>query len=56
MEEIKASPQGNASPGAPTALTQDRSAAKRAELRRIEQERRRKEAVRMSLIFLLNHI
>lgn len=43
VEDIKASPQGSASPGTPT--SQDRGAAKRAELRRIEQERRRREAV-----------
>nr|XP_040219994.2 homeotic protein female sterile-like isoform X4 [Anopheles coluzzii] len=47
VEEIKTSPQGSPSPGGtpttPHAL--DRSAAKRAELRRLEQERRRREAM-----------
>lgn len=42
-EDLKASPQGSGSPGTPTA--NDRAAAKRAELRRQEQERRRREAV-----------
>lgn len=44
VDDIKASPQGGGSPGAAVAQT-DRSAAKRAELRRMEQERRRREAV-----------
>lgn len=47
VEDIKASPQGSPSPGGtpttPHAL--DRSAAKRAELRKLEQERRRREAM-----------
>lgn len=43
MEDLKASPQGSGSPGTPSA--NDRAAAKRAELRRQEQERRRREAV-----------
>lgn len=42
-DDLKASPQGSASPGTPSA--NDRAAAKRAELRRQEQERRRREAV-----------
>lgn len=42
VEDLKASPQGSGSPGTPT---NDRAAAKRAELRRQEQERRRREAV-----------
>ncbi|XP_053659247.1 homeotic protein female sterile-like [Anopheles marshallii] len=46
VEEIKTSPQGSPSPGTPTTPhALDRSAAKRAELRRLEQERRRKEAM-----------
>lgn len=45
-EDIKASPQGSPSPGTPTTPhTLDRSAAKRAELRKLEQERRRREAM-----------
>lgn len=44
VDDIKASPQGCGSPGTPTAQP-DRSAAKRAELRRMEQERRRREAM-----------
>ncbi|XP_055604786.1 homeotic protein female sterile-like [Uranotaenia lowii] len=45
-EEIKASPQGSPSPGTPTTPHNlDRSAAKRAELRKQEQERRRREAM-----------
>ncbi|XP_037914073.1 homeotic protein female sterile-like isoform X4 [Hermetia illucens] len=44
VDDIKASPQGGGSPGAAVAQT-DRSAAKRAELRRMEQERRRREAM-----------
>lgn len=46
MEDLKASPsQGSGSPsGTPSA--NDRAAAKRADLRRQEQERRRREAVR----------
>ncbi|XP_031638394.1 homeotic protein female sterile-like isoform X2 [Contarinia nasturtii] len=42
-DDLKASPQGSASPGTPSA--NDRAAAKRAELRRQEQERRRREAM-----------
>lgn len=49
MEDLKASPQGSGSPGTPSA--NDRAAAKRADLRRQEQERRRREAVR-----ILNHL
>ncbi|XP_049301455.1 homeotic protein female sterile-like isoform X5 [Anopheles funestus] len=46
VEEIKTSPQGSPSPGTPTTPhALDRSAAKRAELRRLEQERRRREAM-----------
>lgn len=47
VEEIKASPQGSPSPSTPSTTPHavDRSAAKRAELRRLEQERRRKEAM-----------
>lgn len=50
VDEIKESPQRSGSPGmAASAANQDRAAAKRAELRKMEQERRRREAV--SLIF-----
>lgn len=54
VDDIKASPQGSGSPA--TAHTtqpspQDRAAAKRAELRRIEQERRRREAVCVIILF-----
>ncbi|XP_055550307.1 homeotic protein female sterile-like isoform X2 [Wyeomyia smithii] len=46
VEDIKASPQGSPTPSAPsTPHNLDRSAAKRAELRKLEQERRRKEAM-----------
>lgn len=48
VDDIKASPQGSGSPAAAHAAQpspQDRAAAKRAELRRMEQERRRREAV-----------
>lgn len=46
VEEIKASPQGSPSPATPTTPHNlDRSAAKRAELRKLEQERRRREAM-----------
>ncbi|XP_049531595.1 homeotic protein female sterile-like isoform X2 [Anopheles darlingi] len=46
VEEVKASPQGSPSPATPTTPhALDRSAAKRAELRRLEQERRRREAM-----------
>ncbi|XP_053697067.1 homeotic protein female sterile-like isoform X2 [Sabethes cyaneus] len=46
VEDIKASPQGSPTPSAPTTPhSLDRSAAKRAELRKLEQERRRKEAM-----------
>ncbi|XP_058455008.1 homeotic protein female sterile-like isoform X2 [Malaya genurostris] len=46
VEDIKASPQGSPTPAAPTTPHNvDRSAAKRAELRKLEQERRRKEAM-----------
>lgn len=46
VEDIKASPQGSPSPSTPsTPHNLDRSAAKRAELRKLEQERRRREAV-----------
>ncbi|XP_062560513.1 homeotic protein female sterile-like isoform X2 [Armigeres subalbatus] len=46
VEEIKASPQGSPSPSTPTTPHNlDRSAAKRAELRKLEQERRRREAM-----------
>ena len=46
VEDIKASPQGSGSPaGTAQQSPQDRAAAKRAELRRMEQERRRREAV-----------
>ncbi|XP_058817226.1 homeotic protein female sterile-like [Topomyia yanbarensis] len=46
VEDIKASPQGSPTPVAPTTPHNvDRSAAKRAELRKLEQERRRKEAM-----------
>lgn len=44
IEDVKASPQGGCSPGTPTTPS-DRAAQKRAELRRMEQERRRREAV-----------
>lgn len=44
VEDLKASPQGSGSPSG-TPSTNDRAAAKRAELRRQEQERRRREAV-----------
>lgn len=45
VDELKTtSPQGSASPGTPS-IPVDRAAAKRAELRRMEQERRRREAV-----------
>lgn len=45
VDELKTtSPQGSVSPGTPSAPI-DRAAAKRAELRRMEQERRRREAV-----------
>lgn len=50
MEDLKASPQGSGSPGTPSA--NDRAAAKRADLRRQEQERRRREAVRIYLFIL----
>ncbi|XP_055640274.1 homeotic protein female sterile-like isoform X2 [Toxorhynchites rutilus septentrionalis] len=46
VEDIKASPQGSPSPSTPsTPHNLDRSAAKRAELRKLEQERRRREAM-----------
>lgn len=48
VDDIKASPQSCASPASGAATQpspQDRAAAKRAELRRMEQERRRREAV-----------
>ncbi|XP_055703471.1 homeotic protein female sterile-like isoform X4 [Phlebotomus papatasi] len=46
VDEIKESPQRSGSPGmAASAASQDRAAAKRAELRRMEQERRRREAM-----------
>ncbi|XP_052868361.1 homeotic protein female sterile-like [Anopheles cruzii] len=46
VEDVKASPQGSPSPVTPTTPhAVDRSAAKRAELRRLEQERRRREAM-----------
>lgn len=48
VEDIKASPQGSPSPATPTTphnLDHSRSAAKRAELRKQEQERRRREAM-----------
>lgn len=46
VEEVKASPQGSSSPTTPTTPHNlDRSAAKRAELRKQEQERRRREAM-----------
>ena len=48
IEEIKRVPVGSPSPTAPitsTATPQDRSAMKRAEMRKLEQERRRREAV-----------
>lgn len=46
VDDIKASPQGSGSPaGAAQQSPQDRAAARRAELRRLEQERRRREAV-----------
>ncbi|KAM7346881.1 uncharacterized protein ACRADG_006632 isoform 2-T8 [Cochliomyia hominivorax] len=45
VDDIKASPQGSGSPaGAAQQSPQDRAAARRAELRRMEQERRRREA------------
>ncbi|XP_073830318.1 uncharacterized protein isoform X3 [Musca autumnalis] len=45
VDDMKASPQGCGSPaGAAQQSPQDRAAAKRAELRRMEQERRRREA------------
>ncbi|KAJ6635486.1 Homeotic protein female sterile [Pseudolycoriella hygida] len=44
IEELKVSPQGSGSPGTP-ATPSDRAAQKRAELRRMEQERRRREAM-----------
>ncbi|XP_037037048.1 homeotic protein female sterile-like isoform X4 [Bradysia coprophila] len=44
IEDIRASPQGGCSPGTPTTPS-ERAAQKRAELRRIEQERRRREAM-----------
>lgn len=53
VEEIKASPQGSPSPATPTTPhTLDRSAAKRAELRKQEQERRRREAVSFAIVYL----
>lgn len=52
VEEIKASPQGSPSPATPTTPhTLDRSAAKRAELRKQEQERRRREAVSFAIVY-----
>ncbi|XP_059607364.1 homeotic protein female sterile-like isoform X2 [Phlebotomus argentipes] len=46
VDEIKESPQRSGSPGmGASAANQDRGAARRAELRRLEQERRRKEAL-----------
>ncbi|XP_028893890.2 homeotic protein female sterile isoform X1 [Zeugodacus cucurbitae] len=46
VDDIKASPQGSGSPaGAAQQSPQDRAAARRAELRRLEQERRRREAM-----------
>ncbi|XP_020715533.1 homeotic protein female sterile isoform X4 [Ceratitis capitata] len=46
VDDIKASPQGSGSPaGTAQQSPQDRAAAKRAELRRAEQERRRREAM-----------
>lgn len=44
VEDNKSSPQGSGSPGTPTANV-DRAAQRRAEARRMEQERRRREAV-----------
>lgn len=44
LEDIKASPQGCGSPGSQQS-PQDRAAIRRAELRRIEQDRRRREAL-----------
>lgn len=57
IDDIKASPQGSGSPitahnAQPS--PQDRAAAKRAELRRLEQERRRREAVCIRLIAALD--
>lgn len=43
VDDIKSSPQGSGSPGTPTQA--DRDAQRRAEARRLEQERRRKEAM-----------
>ncbi|XP_067636898.1 homeotic protein female sterile isoform X2 [Eurosta solidaginis] len=46
VDDIKASPQGSGSPaGTAQQSPQDRAAARRAELRRLEQERRRREAM-----------
>lgn len=45
-EDIKSSPQGSGSPGT---SANDRAAAKRADLRRQEQERRRREAVSIAI-------
>lgn len=51
VDELKTtSPQGNASPGT-TAAPVDRAASKRAELRRMEQERRRREAVSVFIVY-----
>lgn len=43
-DDLKSSPLGSGSPNTPFTPS-DRAAAKRAELRRLEQERRRREAV-----------
>lgn len=53
VDDIKASPQGSGSPaGAAQQSPQDRAAARRAELRRMEQERRRREAVSIFVIYI----
>lgn len=44
VEDIRSSPQGSGSPGTPTSVA-DRGARRHMEARRLEQERRRKEAV-----------
>lgn len=43
-DDVKSSPLGSGSPSTPVTPS-DRAAAKRAEMRRVEQERRRREAV-----------
>lgn len=48
VEDIRSSPQGSGSPGTPTSAA-DRGARRHMEARRLEQERRRKEAVSLNL-------